>query len=94
MEYRIVIVKFDNCQKNYIYQCQSYELSNGSRALVEVDGVEKECTVVKVLHYYDWNKNELDTLLLVANAKLPLKKIKGMVERTYFEDDEEQENED
>ena len=55
---------------------------------IESDDEETEATIVAIENYnmeYQTDKDALEECLMVAGVKLPLKRIIGKVERTYFD---------
>ena len=74
-------------------------LEEGDTVLVEnSDGDEVEATVVDTQLFnlkYDGDRKDLERLLMVTSQELPLKRVLGTIERTYYKwDEEETEDED
>lgn len=94
---RVAIVKFaPEARKAYMYEYPSgVFLEEGDTVLIEnSDGDEIEATVVDTEHFnfkYGNDESEFKRLLMVAGVEAPLKKVRGTVERTYFNYKEEEE---
>lgn len=88
---RVAIVKYtDKARKGYLFEYPlGVYLHEGDTVIVEnSDGDEVEATVVDTDHFdskYTNDEDDLKRLLMVAGVELPLKRIKGTVERTYFD---------
>ena len=97
---KICFVKFNpKHKKAYLFEMPYDEFLNvGDTVMVpDTSGNEVEAIVVDTdrfqLDLYPTDRNELNRLLSVAGAELPLKKVIGKVERTYFHYKEENDEE-
>lgn len=96
---RVAIVRFaPKARKAYLFEYPSgVYLHEGDTVIVEnPDGDEVEATVVDTDHFdskYTNDEDDLKRLLMVAGVELPLKRIKGTVERTYYKWDKKEEEE-
>lgn len=97
---RVAFIKYtDKARKNYMFEYPPGEhLEEGDAVIVEnSDGDEVEATVVDTEHFdfrYPNDEHTFKRLLMVAGVELPLKRIKGTVERSYFKwNDKEDEGE-
>ena len=92
---KVCFVKFaPKARKTYLFEMpfESY-LEKGETVIVpDADGNEIEATVVDTERYqmkYEHEWDGLKRLLNVAGVELPLRKVIGKVERTYYEWEEE-----
>ena len=88
---KVCFVKFTpKARKIYMFEMpyDSY-LEEGETVIVpDADGNETEATVVDTEKYqqkYEHEWDDLKRLLNVAGVELPLRKVIGKVERTYYE---------
>ena len=88
---KVCFVKFaPKARKIYMFE-MPYEryLEEGETVIVsDADGNETEATVVDTEKYqqkYEHEWDDLKRLLNVAGVELPLRKVIGKVERTYYE---------
>lgn len=88
---KVCFVKFaPKARKIYMFE-MPYEryLEEGETVIVpDADGNETEATVVDTEKYqqkYEHEWDDLKRLLNVAGEELPLRKVIGKVERTYYE---------
>lgn len=91
---KVCFVKFaPKARKIYMFE-MPYEryLEEGETVIVpDADGNETEATVVDTEKYqqkYEHEWDDLKRLLNVAGVELPLRKVIGKVERTYYKWDE------
>ena len=90
---KVVFVKFgdpDKARKAYMFEGYRHcYLEVGDTVIVPgPDDEEAEATIVAIENYnmeYQTDKDALEECLMVAGVKLPLKRIIGKVERTYFD---------
>ena len=87
---KVCFVRFGvRSKKIYLFEMpwDSY-LSDGDTVIVpDVEGNEQEGTVVDTAKFrfeYETDQKEFNRLLGVAGVELPLKKVLGSVERTYY----------
>lgn len=88
---KVCFVKFaPKARKIYMFEMPSDSyLEEGETVIVQdADGNETEATVVDTEKYqqkYEHEWDDLIRLLNVAGVELPLRKVIGKVERTYYE---------
>lgn len=93
---KVCFVKFrPEHKKTYLFEMPYDDfLEKGDTVIVpDVAGDEVEATVVDTGRYdtslYPTDRNDLNRLLSVAGVELPLKRVLGIVERTYFKYEDE-----
>lgn len=93
---KICFVKFrPEHKKTYMFEMPYSEfLHAGDTVIVpDVENYHREATVVDTDRFqpdvYPTDKEELNRLLSVAGVELPLKRVLGVVERTYYKYEEE-----
>lgn len=94
---KICLVKY-NVEKNrkaYMFEMpENSYFEDGDTVIVpDVSDSEREATVIDTVSFdlrYESDKEELNRLLSVAGVELPLKRVLGKVERTYFKYGEEE----
>ena len=93
---KICFVKFrPEHKKTYMFEMPYGEfLNKGDIVIVpDVTGDEVEATVMGTERYdldsYPSDKEEFERLLNVAGTELPLKRVLGVVERTYYKYEDE-----
>ena len=98
---RVAFIRFaPKAKKAYMFEYPDERyLEEGDTVLVEnSDGDEVEATVVDTQLFnlkYDGDRKDLERLLMVTSQELPLKRVLGTIERTYFKwNEEETEDED
>lgn len=103
---KVCFVKFNEKNKKmYLFEMPGNKyLDVGDTVIVpDVSGIEREAIVIDTVSFdlrYESEKEELNRLLGVAGVELPLKRVFGKVERTYYiyedevKDDENSTNED
>lgn len=97
---KVCFVKFtEKARKIYMFEMPSDSyLAKGETVIVpDADGNETEATVVDTEKYqqkYEHEWDDLKRLLNVAGVELPLRKVLGKVERTYYKWDETEEEDE
>lgn len=98
---KICLVKY-NVEKNrkaYMFEMpENSYFDDGDTVIVpDVSDSEREATVIDTVSFdlrYESDKEELNRLLSVAGVELPLKRILGKVERTYYNWEEDADGEE
>ena len=97
---KVCFVRFGvRSKKIYLFEMpwDSYLDENDTVIVQDVEGNEQEGTVVdtdKFRFEYTSDQEEFNRLLGVAGVEMPLKRVIGKVERTYYEWEKENEDED
>ena len=93
---KVCFVKFtEKARKIHMFE-MPYDryLEEGDTVIVpDADGNETEAVVVDTATYqqkYEHEWDELNRLLDVAGVELPLRKVIGKVERTYYKESEDE----